>query len=111
MRRAGFVYPARKAPLPTALDDAEALVDLPGRRRHGYGIGSRPPSSGQPPAPYYTELDADRRRRFDLAFSGPPEARTEVATGSGTVRAGQRGCDAQARGKLAGDVVAWARMY
>ncbi|MFD0419324.1 hypothetical protein [Streptomyces sp. NPDC127108] len=111
MRRAGFAYPAAKAARPTSLDDAKALVDLPSRRRHGYGIASPPPSSGPPPAPYYTELDADRRRRFDLAFSGPPDARTEVATGTGTVDVGQRGCDARARAALAGDVVSWARMY
>ncbi|WJV50457.1 hypothetical protein [Streptomyces flavofungini] len=111
MRRAGFVYPATKAARPTSPDDAKALVDLPARRRHGYGIASPPPSSGPPPAPYYTELDADRRRRFDLAFSGPPDARTEVGTGAGTVRVGRRGCDAESRARLAGDVVAWARMY
>lgn len=111
MRRAGFAYPAAKAALPTAPDDAKALVDLPTRRRHGYGIASRPPSSEAPPAPYYTELDTDRRRRFDLAFAGPRDARTDVGTGTGTIQVGRRGCDAESRAALAGDVVTWARMY
>ncbi|WP_030672877.1 hypothetical protein [Streptomyces sp. NRRL B-1347] len=111
MERAGFTYPARRAALPEAFDDARALVDLDRRERYGYGIATGPPDTGQPPAPYYTELDADRRRRFDLAFSGPPGAKQEVETGLGTVRVSARGCDAEARRRLAGGVVAWARMY
>ncbi|WP_190136541.1 hypothetical protein [Streptomyces longispororuber] len=111
MARAGFTYPAARGPLPVAFDDASALVDLRRRERYGYGIASAPPGTGQPSAPYYTELDADRRRRFDLAFSGPPDAKKEVETGTGTVRVGVRGCDAEARRELAGDVVSWARMY
>ncbi|MEV0439700.1 hypothetical protein AB0I46_12200 [Streptomyces spectabilis] len=111
MKRAGFAYPAARAPLPEAFDDAEALVDLDRRKRYGYGIAARPPAAGPPPAPYYTGLDEDRRRRFDLAFSGPPGVKKEVETGMGTVRVADRGCGAEARRRLTGDVVSWARMY
>lgn len=113
MKAKGFTYPAKRAPLPTSLDDTTAVVDLPGRRRHGYAIATTPRQSGPPPAPYYTALSPDRKRAFDLAFSGPADADSgdDVSTGTGTVRVRRQGCDAEARRDLTGDVTVWARMY
>lgn len=111
MKDKGFTYPAKRAPLPTSLDDTAAVVDLPGRRSHGYAIATTPEQSGPPPAPYYTDLPPDRKRSFDLAFSGPSDSGDDVSTGTGTVRVRRQGCDAEARRDLTGDVTVWARMY
>ncbi|MET8685174.1 hypothetical protein ABZV77_13240 [Streptomyces sp. NPDC004732] len=111
MKDKGFTYPATRAALPTSLDDTTAVVDLPGRRRHGYAIATTPRQSGPPPAPYYTDLSPDRKRNFDLAFSGPADSGDDVSTGTGTVRVQRQGCDAEARRDLTGDVTVWARMY
>ncbi|MGW0538426.1 hypothetical protein [Streptomyces sp. NPDC003032] len=111
MKEKGFTYPAKRAPLPTSLDDTAALVDLPGRRSHGYAIATAPRQSGPPSTPYYTDLPPDRQRSFDIAFSGPPGSSDDVATGTGTVRVRRQGCDAEARRELTGDVTVWARMY
>ncbi|MEU6821138.1 hypothetical protein ABZ921_10950 [Streptomyces atriruber] len=111
MKDKGFTYPAKRATLPTSLDDTAAVVDLPGRRKHGYAIATTPRQSGPPPAPYYTDLSPDRKRDFDLAFSGPADSGDDVSTGTGTVRVQRQGCDAEARRDLTGDVTVWARMY
>ncbi|MEU6990958.1 hypothetical protein ABZ953_09930 [Streptomyces sp. NPDC046465] len=111
MKDEGFTYPAKRAPLPTALDDSAAVVDLRGRKDHGYAIATKPRPSGPPPAPYYTDLPPDRKRSFDLAFSGPANSGDDVSTGIGTVRVRRQGCDAEARRDLTGDVTVWARMY
>ncbi|WP_069885619.1 hypothetical protein [Streptomyces luteocolor] len=115
MRNTGFAYPAVAAPAPRAPEDEPAAVELPDRRRSGYGIASTEQGglarSNAPIDRYYETLPQKERKRFDRALFGPPEKRERVTdTDWGEVSVPRQGCRADSEKRLAGDVRLWARI-
>ncbi|WLW57707.1 hypothetical protein [Streptomyces sp. YU58] len=117
MAERGFRHPAGSgdSPVLRAPEDERAAVDLPGRRRTGYGIAApsalRPREPSSPVDAYYRGLTPDRQRRFDEALNGPPGSRHRVGgTDWGDVLIPREGCEARGRSALAGDGVLWARI-
>lgn len=113
LSRAGFhLPPAPKVTLPSPENEA-ATIDLPGRRRHGYGI-SMPHGSAataENPNTYAASLSAEDRQRFGSAQFGPGMPRTTVALkGKAGATVPTAGCVAHARKALAGDVQTWAKI-
>lgn len=111
----GFRYPAAPVPAFRPPEDEAAAVDLPERRRTGYGLATAGPRTRtEPPAPvdrYYRSLPRAEQRRFDEALTGPPGSRHRVSgTEWGDVLVPRQGCEAQARAALAGDSALWARI-
>ncbi|GAB3142433.1 hypothetical protein GCM10027290_16910 [Micromonospora sonneratiae] len=116
MAAQGFDHPARPGALLSVPEDEAAVIDLPRRRRYGYELASAEPgrdgATGGPPGdPAYERLDRVERQRYDLAFFGPPGDTATVDTPEGRhYRVPRRGCVAQSRQGLVGDVVLWARI-
>ncbi|MFI9407157.1 hypothetical protein [Nocardia sp. NPDC052316] len=109
----GFDYPVEPSAPPPAVDD-EATIDLPGRRSNGYGLTA----SGVPPAQQTTATDSyidnlppERQYRFRTALFGPPDTERVVDLPDGSrITVPGRGCEAQSRTRLAGDVTRWAQL-
>jgi len=110
----GFNDPdVAQPPLPSPQDEA-AAIDMPARRRHGYGLipDSSGSSSAPPQDPYYAQLSPQDKQRFDTALFGPATDTVSVDVGGGqTVGTRGQGCEADARRTIAGDLAVWARIF
>jgi hypothetical protein len=111
VKKAGFSLPAApSAALPVPEDEA-AAIDLPGRRRHGYGISVHDHDS-LAAAPPDSSLSAGDQKRLGEAQFGPEGKTTAVIlNGGGRVTVPAAGCVAHARNTLAGDVQTFAKIF
>ena len=113
LRAAGFPVPELPPEQLSAPEDTAATVDLPGRRRYGYGIATPYPQSPPPAAQTYAQtLSGSRATAFAAAQFGAGRPETTVGLlGVATVSVPTQGCVARSRSRLAGSVTAWARLY
>ncbi|MGQ5639926.1 MULTISPECIES: hypothetical protein [unclassified Streptomyces] len=109
LRANGFEYPVvRPAPF-TDPENEAAAIGLAERRAHGYGFGT--PPTAPPSDAFYDRLTAREKRRFTAVLFGPDDKRRTVGRfRMGTVSVPTRGCTAQSRLTLFGDVATWARI-
>lgn len=117
LARHGFAYPELPAvSFPDAEDDA-AAIGMFRRRSVGYGIAASgtenvdQPSVSDPVDGFYGALSPAERERFSTVLFGPPGSEIKVDTGGGGyVAVKGRGCEAESRSALAGDVGTWAQL-
>lgn len=99
VRAAGVPWSSRPAEPPAASDE-DRILDLPGRRLHGYGIAD----AGNPDDP------ADSPRVASLLVGSPPRYGTLTIPGMAKYTFPVTGCLAEGRAAVAGDVSTWARI-
>ncbi|MBF6328170.1 hypothetical protein [Nocardia transvalensis] len=110
----GFDYPIGPTPPPPPADD-DAIIDLPGRRSHGYGLAEAPISGDDQPPPaadaYVDTLSPEQQNRFRTALFGPPDSERTIDLPDGSqVTIPEQGCQADSRTQLAGDITRWAHL-
>jgi hypothetical protein len=107
MARQGFGYPTSPPPALTNPDDEAAVIDLPDRKRNGYGLtAAAAPEAGNP---YFDPLSPAAQQRYELVLLGPASATVDVGIALG-YRVRTQGGEAGSRRALTGDVVTWARI-
>jgi hypothetical protein len=117
MQAHGFQYPSDALPDPPPPEDEAATVDMPRRRQAGYGIAAELDPT---PAPadavssvdnYVNGLPVNRQDLFHRTLFGSDQDRTTIDLPDGsTVVVHAKGCEADSRRALAGDVTTWARL-
>jgi hypothetical protein len=110
----GFNDPDIAQPPPPSPEDEAAAIDMPTRKQHGYGIvpDGDDSQAQQPADPYYARLSPQDQKRYDTVLFGPPGARVELDIGGGQpISTPSQGCEADARRGIAGDLVAWVRIF
>jgi hypothetical protein len=117
MAAKGFRYLADRYDS-TSGTGAQSSLDLEERRRDGFGLFRA--HSGDTAAPkreisaaeqYVRRLSPERRAAYSRAMMGAGDARQTIGLpGGSTVSFPADGCLADARGRLFGDVLTWARV-
>jgi hypothetical protein len=118
MERQGFAYAEAERPsLAESRTHGYVSDDVNWARTYGYGsrISAKEDRArvANPNIAYRQGLSEERRRDFDQALNGGPDATVLEAKlpGGGTVRRRVGGCLAEAETKLYGDSAAWFRAH
>ncbi|WP_156724521.1 hypothetical protein [Streptomyces apocyni] len=118
MRDKGFQYGLDPdAPRTEAPERRFGLDDVAWARRHGYGLadaarsgdrGGKAAAENSPQTRYLASLPSRRKAEFDRALNGTDRAAIVVpAPGRGQIFTSADGCQADARGRLYGDLRKW----
>ncbi|WP_267244900.1 hypothetical protein [Streptomyces sp. PR69] len=118
MRDKGFQYRRDPAgPRSEAPERRFGLDDVDWARRHGYGLaeaarskdrGGKAAAENSPQERYLASLPPRRRAEFDRALNGADRAAIVVQVpGRGRIFTSADGCQADARGRLYGDLRKW----
>lgn len=116
MAEHGFDLPPTPEPSLPSPEGEEMIINLPSREAHGYGIVSTPDAGTTPEKSatdtFYRRLSPQEQQRFTEAFFGPPNSKVSITVpGGGHISSPNKGCMAESRRILIGDVTAWARAY